>query len=325
MVVVVITYLTLVIGELVPKRIALSNPERIASAIAGPMQTLSRISAPLVGLLTASTTGVIRLLRVHQTEEPPVSEEEITFLLRQGAQAGVFEAAEQEMVEGVFWLGEQSVSSLMTPRGRIVWLDVRADPDQNREKMMRHRHTRYLVCEGGLDQVLGMVDVKDLLAAALAGRPVDDLRDALHKPLFLPESTRAFRLLEGFRESGTHLALVIDEYGGIQGLVTLNDIMEGIVGEVAQAGGVAEPALVQREDGSWLVNGSTPMAELRDVLGVQEWQGAYRTVGGFVITHLGRIPAAGDYFDLSGFRVEVMDMDGSRVDKVLVAPHPEAI
>jgi putative hemolysin len=206
-----------------------------------------------------------------------------------------------------------------------VWLDVRADPDQNREKMMRHRHTRYLVCEGGLDQVLGMVDVKDLLAAALAGRPVDDLRNALHKPLFLPESTRAFRLLEEFRESGTHLALAIDEYGGIQGLVTLNDIMEGIVGEVAQAGGVAEPALVQREDGSWLVNGSTPMAELRDVLGVQEWQGAYRTVGGFVITHLGRIPAAGDYFDLSGFRVEVMDMDGSRVDKVLVAPHPGTI
>jgi len=323
LVVLVITYLSLVIGELVPKRIALNHPERIASAVAGPMNFLSRASAPLVALLSASTEGVLRLLGVRRTEEPPVTEEEIAMLLEQGTQAGVFEEAEQDIVERVFWLGDQRVASLMTPRRKVVWLDVEAPPGEYRETMARHRYSRFLVCDGSLDRVLGMVEVKDLWARTLAGEPVDDLRAVLRKPLYVPESTRALRVLAMFRESGTHLALVVDEYGGVEGLVTLNDVLEEIVGDLARAGAPAAPAVVQREDGSWLVDGSLHTDEFREAVGLPERRDEdreeYRTVGGFVLTHLGRIPTAGDKFVTEGLQVEVVDMDGHRVDKVLVS------
>lgn len=323
LVVLVITYLSLVIGELVPKRIALNHPERIAAAVAGPMNLLSRVSAPLVALLSVSTEAVLRLLRVRRTEEPPVTEEEIAMLLEQGTQAGIFEEAEQDIVERVFWLGDQRVASLMTPRRKVVWVDVEAPPEEYRETMARHRYSRFLVCDGSLDRVLGMVEVKDLWARTLEGEPVDDLRAVLRKPLFVPESTRALRVLAMFRESGTHLALVVDEYGGVEGLVTLNDVLEEIVGDLARAGAPAAPAVVQREDGSWLVDGSLQTDEFREAVGLPERRDEdreeYRTVGGFVLTHLGRIPVAGDKFVTEGLEVEVVDMDGHRVDKVLVS------
>ncbi|HEX8273926.1 MAG TPA: hemolysin family protein [Longimicrobiaceae bacterium] len=323
-VVLAITYLTLIVGELVPKRIGLNHPEGIASAVAGPMNVLSRVSSPLVSLLSVSTELVLRLLRVRRTEEPPVTEAEISMLMEQGTQAGVFEEAEQDIVERVFWLGDQRVASLMTPRRKVVWLDADAPPEANRQVMARHRFSRFLVCEGTLDRVLGMVEVKELWARRLAGEPVDDLRALLRKPLFVPESTRALRVLELFRESGTHLALVVDEYGGIEGLVTLNDVLEEIVGELAVAGAQADPGVVRREDGSWLVDGAVQMDEFREALGLPERREddreEFRTVAGFVLTHLGRVPSAGDRFDAAGLRVEVVDMDGHRVDKVLVTP-----
>jgi putative hemolysin len=321
-VVLAITYLSLIVGELVPKRIGLNHPERIAAAVAGPMNVLSRFSSPLVSLLTVSTELVLRLLRIRRAQEPPVTEAEIAMLMEQGTQAGVFEEAEQDIVERVFWLGDQRVASLMTPRRKVVWLDADAPPEANREIMSRHRFSRFLVCEETLDRVAGMVEVKDLWARSLAGEPVDDLRTVLRRPLFVPESTRALRVLELFRESGTHLALVVDEYGGIEGLVTLNDVLEEIVGELAVAGAPADAGVVRRDDGSWLVDGALQMEEFREALGLperrEEDREEFRTVGGFVLTHLGRVPSAGDRFDAGGLQVEVVDMDGHRVDKVLV-------
>lgn len=316
-----ITYLSLVVGELVPKRIGLNHPERIAAFVAGPMNALSRVASPLVTLLTASTEAVLRVLRISKPEDPPVTEAEIAVLLEQGTRAGVFEEEEQELVERVFWLGDQRVVSVMTPRHRIVWLDVNDPIEESRREMARHRFSRYVVCDGSVDRVVGTVSVKDLWAAELAGEPVRDLRAVLRPPLFVPESSRALRVMETFRESGTQAALVVDEYGGIEGLVTLGDILEEITGDPVLAEGAEHPPVVRREDGSLLVDGSFSMEELREELELEERREApreYRTVGGFVFTSLGRVPSPGDAFESNGYRVEVVDMDGNRVDKVLV-------
>lgn len=319
-VVLVITYLSLVVGELVPKRIALTHPERIASVIAGPMHTLSVIASPLVTLLSVSTDTILRLLGIRKAEEPPITEEEIAALLEAGTEAGVFEEEEQELVERVFWLGDQRVSALMTPRHRVEWFDVRDPPTAHREELIRNRHSQYPVCEGDLDHALGMVRTKDLLAELLGGNPLD-LKAALRKPLFVPESLRALRLLEMFRESGIHMAMVIDEYGGVEGLVTLNDVLKEMAGDLAAS---ADPRIVQREDGSWLVDGSLTMDEFWECLDLQERRGEerpnYHTLGGLVVTTLGRIPRSGDAFQAYDLRFDVVDMDGNRVDKVLVSP-----
>lgn len=314
-----ITYLSLVVGELVPKRIGLNNPEGIAASVAGPMKIVSRIASPLVSLLTGSTELLVRLLGVRRPDDAPVTEAEIAVLIEQGTQAGIFEEEEQEMVQRVFWLGDQRVASLMTPRHRVVWLDVNASPQENLDKMLRHRHSRFLVCDGTLDEVLGMVEVKDLWAEQLQGREVE-LRTMLERPLFVPEGTRALRVLELLRERGTPLAAVVDEFGGVEGIVTINDVLQEVTGGVADS----DPHVVTREDGSRLVDGALSMEELREALGVPERRSAdrdeYRTLGGFVFTRLGRVPRAGDFFSAEGWRFEVMDMDGNRVDKVLVSP-----
>ncbi len=325
-VVLAITYLSLVVGELVPKRIALTHPEAIAARVAGPMNLVSRAAAPLVKLLSVSTEVLLRLLGVRKTDEPPVTEAEITALIEQGTEAGVFEEEEQDLVERVFWLGDQRVVSLMTPRRKIVWLDVDAPPEMIREKLVGHRFSRFPVCEGSLDQVLGMVEVKDLLPTLLGGEPVD-LRAAVRAPHFVPEGMRALRLLELFRESGVHMAVVVDEYGSIEGLVTLTNLLEEITGDLTVS---PEARVVQREDGSWLVDASLSMGELWEELDLEGWQaetrGDYYTVGGFVFARLGHIPMPGESFVSHGLRFEVVDMDGNRVDKLLVnsVPEPES-
>jgi len=315
-----ITYFSLIIGELVPKRIALTHAERVAAAVARPMHVLSLAATPLVKLLSVSTDGVLHLLRIRRTGEPPVTEEEITTLIEQGTEAGIFEEEEQDLVERVFELADQRAYSLMTPRHRVIWLDLEDPPEVNRGKMARHRHSRYPVCEGGLDAVLGVVEVKDLWARALRGEELD-LRAALRPPLFVPGGLRALRLLEMFRASGAQIALVVDEYGGVDGLFTLNDVLEEIVGEIEVSG---EPRIVQRDDGSWLVDASLTMDEFWEELGLEERRTeerrGYNTLAGFVITRLGHIPAAGESFEAYGLRFEVVDMDAHRVDKVLVTP-----
>ncbi|MBN3882362.1 MAG: hemolysin family protein [Nostoc sp.] len=322
-VVLLITYLSLIVGELVPKRLALNNPERIASIVAIPMQALAAIASPVVFLLSASTDLILRLLGITASTEPQVTEEEIKILIEQGTEAGTFEEAEQDMVERVFRLGDRPVSYLMTPRPDIVWLDLDDTAEENRQKMVDSAYSRYPVCQGGLDNVLGVIPVTDLLARSFRGEALD-LTVGLRQPVFVPESTRGLKVLELFKQTITHMALVVDEYGVIQGLVTLNDIMSEIVGDVPSTDGQDQPQAVQREDGSWLLDGMLPVEEFLELFGMEEWEseerGSYQTLGGFVITHLGRIPAAADYFEWQSMRIEVMDMDGNRVDKVLVVP-----
>ncbi|MBW4616212.1 MAG: hemolysin family protein [Desmonostoc vinosum HA7617-LM4] len=322
-VVLIITYLSLIVGELVPKRLALNNPERIAATVAIPMRALAALASPAVHLLSASTDAVVRLLGITPSTEPQVTEEEIKILIEQGTEAGTFEEAEQDMVERVFRLGDRPVSYFMTPRPDIVWLDLEDSPEENREKMVESAYSRYPVCQEGLDNVLGVIPVTDLLARSFRGEPLD-LTVGLRQPVFVPESTRGLKVLELFKQTITHMALVVDEYGVIQGLVTLNDIMSEIVGDVPSADGEDEPQAVQREDGSWLLDGMLAVEEFFKLFDAEEWEseerGSYQTLGGFVITHLGRIPAAADHFEWQSMRIEVMDMDGNRVDKVLVVP-----
>ncbi|MGL5924336.1 hemolysin family protein [Chroococcidiopsis sp.] len=322
-VVVGITYLSLILGELVPKRLALNNPERIAATMAVPMRTLAAIASPVVHLLSASTDLVLRVLGIQPSSEPQVTEEEIRVLIEQGTEAGTFEAAEQDMVERVFRLGDRPVSALMTPRPDIVWLDLEDTPEENRQKILDSCHSRFPVCQEGLDNVLGISHVTDMLERCLSGQALD-LTVSLRQPIFVPESTRGLKILELFKQTGIHMALVVDEYGVIQGLVTLNDIMVEIVGDVPNAGDLEEPMAVQREDGSWLLDGMLSVDEFFKIFDIEEipkeHRGSYQTLGGFVITHLGRIPSAADHFAWELLQFEVMDMDGNRVDKVLVTP-----
>jgi len=322
-VVLVTTYLSLVIGELVPKRLALNNPERIAAVVAAPMRALSVVAYPAVRLLSLSTELVLRILGTRPSTEPPVTEEEIKVLLEQGTEAGVFQEVEQDMVESVLLLDERRVASLMTPRPEIAWLDIDDPPEEIRRKLIASPYSRFPVCQGSLDNVLGEIEARDLLARSLCGEPFD-LRAMLRKPLYVPETMPALKVLEAFKKSGTQIALVVDEYGSIQGLVTLKDILEAIVGDIPSAEELAEPQAIQREDGSWLLDGMLPIEEFKELLGIDELpgegQGLYQTVAGFVIAQLGRIPVAADHFEWGGLRFEVMDMDGNRVDKVLVTP-----
>ena len=323
--VICLAYLTLIIGELVPKRLALNYPERVSSMVAIPMSLLARVASPIVFLLGISTDLVLRILGIRPSGEPTVTEEEIRVMIEQGTEAGMFEQAEEDIMKRVFRLGDRRVSSLMTPRLEIVWLDLEDSLDENRRTMMESSHSRFPVCHGGLDNLLGVVQVYDLLVKSLANQPID-FTSSLHTPVFVPESTRALKVLELFKQSGTQIAFVVDEYGVIQGLVTLTDVLQAIVGDIPSVEELQEPQAVQREDGSWLLDGMLPIYQFKEILDLGdeelpgEQRGSYQTLGGFVVMHLGRIPLPADHFEWSTMRFEVMDMDGNRVDKVLVMP-----
>jgi putative hemolysin len=322
LVVIFITYLSLIVGELVPKRLALNNPEKIALAIAIPMRLMERITAPVVFLLSLSTDLLLKLMGgTVASNEPQITEEEIKVLMRQGAAEGTFDAAEQDMIERVFSLGDEPVSALITPRLDIVWLDINDSLDVNRQKMTESRHSRYPVCQESLDNVLGIIHVKDLLAQP---NQAIDLPSVLRQPLFLAESTHALKALELLKKTGNQAALVVNEYGVTQGLVTLNDVVEVIIGDIPFEDEAQEQEAIQREDGSWLMDGRLSIDEFKELLNIEELPGEerdnYQTLGGFVITHLGHIPKSSAHFVWDGFRLEVVDMDGNRIDKVLVIP-----
>ncbi len=320
-VVVLIAYFSLVVGELAPKRIAMLNPERIAIALAPSMRLLARLSSPLVRLLSGSTELLLRLIGAKASAEPPVTEDEIRDMMEQGTQAGVFEKPEQVLIDRVLRLGDLAVSGLMTPRRDIAWLDLDDDPDDIRRRIAESPYQQFPVSHGGPDNVLGIVGTQQLLSQSLAGKPID-LSCCLEPALFVPESASAYQLLERFKESGIHTAMVLDEYGGIEGLVTASDVLEAIVGALPEKGEVETPGMVQRPDGSWLVDGLLMIDELKQALSIRELPseeaGHYQTLGGFVMMQLGRIPSAGDSFTWDAFEFEVVDMDGHRVDKVLV-------
>jgi putative hemolysin len=319
-VVIPITYLTIVIGELVPKRIGLNNAERISRMIASPMRLLSRLAMPVVRLLSMSTDFILWALRVKPSTEPPVTEEEIKVLIDQGAKAGVFEEAESDMVDSIFRLSDRRVSSMMVPRTELTVLYLDDTVNDIVKKIAESGHSSYPVCDSELDNVLGIVYVKDILARYLEQNKLD-LKATMKEPLFMPESMPALKALELFKKSGKHMAVIIDEYGGLQGLVTIHDIMESVVGDVPT---IDSPRATERDDGSWLVDGMMPIDEFKNILDIKslpdEDTGTYQTLGGFVMAHLHRIPVAGNKLTIEDYTYEVLDMDGMRVDKVLVTP-----
>lgn len=326
-VVITITYFSLIIGELVPKRVALGYPEAIASAVALPMRVLSTVSAPAVWMLSASTEAVLGLLGGRSSKEPPVTEEEIKALIRQGTKAGIFEESEQDMVEGVFRLGEKNAWAIMTPRSQMTWLDLKDSLDEVRGKLSESGHSRFPVGDGGLDNIVGVVQAKELLTRALAGEPID-LRASLQQPFFVPRSAPALQVLELFKQSGRHIALVVDEYGSIEGLLTHHDILEAIAGEIPFGEEPVQPKAVQRQDGSWLLDGMLSVEEFKDIFQLESLPGekrdVYQTLGGFLFTQMGRVPSESDRFEWDRLRFEIVDMDGKRIDKVLVTRAQES-
>jgi putative hemolysin len=322
-VVVGITYLSLVIGELVPKRVGLGHPEKVAAAIAPFMRSLSRLASPLVRFLSFSSSLVVRALGVRPEPETPVSEEEIKLLLRHGTRAGAFEPAEEEMVKRVFRLNDATINVQMTPRREVIWLDVEDPAGQISQVATTGGHSRYPVARGDLDHPLGLVYTKDLLADSLACRPLD-LKAALRPALFLPESISVLEAVERLKEAYADAALVINEHGGFEGLLTITDILQAIVGDIPAPDELAEPQAVQRSDGSWLLDGTLPAEDVKELLELEslphQRKSHYQTLGGLVMLCLGHIPSAGEKFAWSGWHFEVVDMDGHRVDKVLATP-----
>jgi putative hemolysin len=321
LVVAVISFLSLVLGELAPKNIALTNPETIASWVARPMMALARVGGPFVKLLTGTTSLILRVFGIKAQMESHLTEDEIKAVISQGAETGVLEATEESIVQRVLQLGDQRVSALMTPRPDIEWIDVDASAEELREFLGSHSHTQFVVCHGGLDNVLGIVRSADLLPPAMRGVAID-LRSLTQEALFVPDSMPAVQLLDAFRASHKHMALVMDEFGAVEGLVTVTDMLEALVGHLPANASEAASQFVTRADGSWLIDGSAAMEEVMTRLALEplppEEAGAYQTLGGFVMARLGRVPRAADHFEWGALRFEVVDMDGRRIDKVMV-------
>ncbi|MBP2227739.1 putative hemolysin [Azospirillum agricola] len=324
LVVAAITYFSLIIGELVPKRMALVDAERIAAFVAGPMRALSRIASPVVWLLGVSTDTVLKLLRLPTAREQTVTEEEVKSLIKEGTQTGVFEPAERQMIEGVLHLADRSVRSIMTPRPDLIWLDINDPAESVGREIRESGYSRFPVCRGDVDELEGIVSAKALLDQSLNGVSFD-LKAALAEPLVVHDGTPVLRLLDLFKQASVHMAVVVDEYGSVEGIVTMTDILEAIAGELPEHGHEGEASAVQREDGSWLVDGMTPIEEVEALVGVKNMKGEgdFHTLAGFLLDRFGHVPTAAEHFHWNGIRFEVVDMDGRRIDKVMIQLNPE--
>lgn len=323
--VVALTYVSLILGELVPKRLALMQPERIATLVARPMQILATIGRPLIHLLSASTDMILRLGGGRHIKQPAVSLEEIKVLLEQGTDEGIFERSEHEMVRNVLDLDDRQVGAILTPRPDVVYLDVRESIEVTRAKLRDDVHAVVPLCDGGLDQVLGVVR-SPLVLGRMAEQGTATLTELVEPALFVPETMTLMKLLEQFKRTHLPVALVVDEYGAVAGLVSLTDVISAIVGELPSEPG-EEPAMTQREDGSWLMEGGLDLDTVARTLGVdsllaEEDRQHYHTLGGLAMLALGRVPRTGDVFKRGGHRFEVVDMDANRVDRVLVSRAP---
>ena len=330
-VVVGLTYFSVVVGELVPKRLGLLAPETIASLISSPMNWLARVTRPLVWLLSSSSSLMLRLIGARNRGEPSVTNDEINVLMEQGAEAGVFHESEQEIVSNVLRLDEQRISAIMTPRRDMFIIDLDEGEAVVWQRLIDTSFSRVVVCRDGLEQVLGVLQTGDLLKKALPGQGVTlaDLEALLRPPLYVPESVTTTQLLESFRRARLQFALIVDEYGEVQGLVTLTDVLAAIVGELSVPEAPEDRDMLQREDGSWLVDGDVGIERLKSVLDIGddlpgEEEHSFNTVGGLIMHVLGRIPAPTDHFEAVGWRFEVLDMDRNRVDKVLLSQPPAA-
>ncbi len=323
LVVTFITYLSLIIGELVPKRIALNSPETISKFMVYPMNLLSSFASPLVSLLTFSSDLMLRLLQIKQSGEPMVSEEEIKMLIGEGTKSGIFNIAEKDIVERTLKLSDKKVNTLMTSRKEVVWLELDSPFKTLRNKIAKHPHAHFPVCRDNLDKIVGVVRAEDILTHFLLEEKIE-LQKYIHKPLFVPESMDGLKVLELFKKSGIHMAVVVDEYGNIQGLLSITDILEAIVGDIPTIDELEEREITKREDGTYLVDGLAPIDEFKDYFHIRklpdEKSGVFHTVGGFIMYRLGHIPASGDKVQWADFKFEVMDMDGNRIDKILITP-----
>jgi putative hemolysin len=316
-----ITFLSLIIGELVPKRIALTQPERIACLVAGPMSLLSLVAAPAVWLLHVSTERVLQFVGLAGARETTVTEDEVKSLIAEGTQAGIFVPQEQEMIEGVLRLADRSVRVIMTPRTRIVWVDVKADRSKIIAMVRTHRFSRLLVCDGTVDRPVGFIHTKKLLPEALSCEEVS-LSDLVTPLFYVPDRTTVLKLLTRFKKEKVHLAVVVDEYGTTEGLVTLTDVIEAIAGDLPERGEDNGPRMVRRDDGSWLADGTVPTDEVETLTGIDMGE-SVEMLAGFVLERLGRIPQAGVSFTHGNARFEVVDMDGNRIEKVLIEVGPK--
>lgn len=331
LVVVLITYASLVVGELVPKRLALNAPERVASRLAGPMTAVARVAAPLVSVLGASTDLLLRLLRVREVEEEPVDEDDISMLVEEGLKQGTVEPAEREIIVNAFWLGERRVNSILTPRSSLVWLEVDDGLDGLREALGSTPHSRYPVCSGSVDEVIGFVNARDLLATTLEGE-TPSLRDHLREPLFVPETLPTLTLLERFKATGVHFAVVLDEYGGVEGIATLRDLVEELVGEVPGVDDAVQPSVVELGPSHWSVAGSLELEDLAKLVGLDASElpthavassdssrsVSIRTVGGLVALRTGQVPRVGDSVVVGPWRLAVTETDRMRAQRVEV-------
>jgi len=321
----VLTYVSLIIGELVPKRIALIHPETIASVIARPMEVVAGVTRPIVFLLSVSTDSILRLFRVRQAKQPGVTADEIRVMLEQGAEEGVFEPTEHELVTNVLNLDERHVGAVLTPRSNIVYVDIRDSVDTLREKLREQPHSVLPLCDGSLDKVLGFVRSTKVLERFLErGQP--DLPSLAEPPLFVPETMTLMKLLEQFKRTHLPIALVVDEFGDVEGLVSFTDVISSIVGDLPMEPG-EEPAIVQREDGSWLLDGAVDLDTALRTLEAEamisdEDRQHFHTLGGLAMVALGRVPRTGDVFERGDYRFEVVDMDGNRVDRILASRRP---
>lgn len=324
--VITLTYFSVVVGELVPKRLALLAPEGIASLVSRPMVALARLTHPLVVLLSGSCTAILSLLGARRKDEPPVTDDEIKVMMEQGAEAGVFHEGEQALVSNVLRLDEQRIPAIMTPRRDMFILDLDEDEATVRQQIAEAEYSRMVVCRGGLDTILGVLETGALLRKVLSGGSVTlaDIESVLVPPLYVPESVTTAQLLENFRRARLQFGIIVDEYGEVEGMVTMTDVLSAIVGDIAMSDTAEDADMVRRENGSWLVDGDVGLERLKSVLEIDdelpgEEAQAFHTLGGLVMHVLGRIPAPADYIEVAGWRFEIMDMDRNRVDKVLAS------
>jgi putative hemolysin len=318
-VVVLITYFSIVLGELVPKRLGQLDPEAVARRVARPMELLARITRPFVALLAGSTRLALRALGIEDARARPVTEEEIHALLVEGSESGAIEEEEHDIVRNVFRLDDRQIGSFMVPRRDVVGLDITLPWEENVKRIEESGHTRYPVVRGGLRDVVGVISARGLLRRALRGQAPQWETDA-QPPVFVPESLTGMELLQNFRTSGVQLAFVVDEYGEVLGIVTLRDVLEAITGEF-RSGGPEDQWAVMRDDGSWLLDGLMPVPEFKDRLDLKALpeEERYHTLSGLLMMLLGRLPQTGDKTDWGGWRFEIVDMDGKRIDKVLAS------
>ena len=318
--------LILIFGEMVPKKLALANPEKIASAMVPVLNALAYIASPIVSALNSVTDFVVWCTGIKLSAEPSVTEEEIKVLIDEGTDSGVIDEAEQEIMERVFTLGDRKARTIMTPRSEIIWLDIDDSSQEIHKKIAGQRYSLFPVCKDDIDNILGVVQAKDFLSYNLIDKKIS-LKEMLLPPLIVPESMKALNVLERFKQTGIHLALVLDEYGSVQGLITLADLLEALVGDIPHIDDLKEPDVIKREDGSFLLNGMLPIDEFKSLFDINklpnEESGLYHTAGGFAMMHLERVPSAGDHFECCGLRFEIVDMDENRVDKLIVVPANE--